>query len=206
MVSWLRRNRVVQQRGAVRGLLHARLRRPDGGDHRLPVPLRFYQGPAVGRNLLRPALSTRPQAPERGIGSLGAVRGGQGLRGRGQPPKMARSVRGAGHLPAQTQRAQEELAQATAALGGEHPPDRGNRLREPPPRLRSSQRAAPRDEWFAGTVGGEGGAAQFLYLAQRASRPPSSGFRRPVGMVNSTHTNRFRQLGFVADTEPIVIP
>src|SRR5215204_3237619 len=72
----------------------------------------FHQGPAVGRDLLRPASSTRLQARERGIGSLGAVRGRQGLRGRGQPPKMARSLRGAGYLPSQTRRTQEKLAQA----------------------------------------------------------------------------------------------
>ena len=59
---------------------------------------------------LRARPNPRPQARERGIGGLGSVRGRQELRGRVQPPKMARSIRGAGHLPAQAQRTQEELA------------------------------------------------------------------------------------------------
>src|SRR5215210_3089137 len=187
------RHRMVQQPGLVRRLLPAPLRRPDGCDHRLRLRLRFHQGPAAGRNLLRPALSTRPRAPERGIGGLGALRGRQGLRGRGQPPKVARSVRGAGHLPAQTRRTQEALVQATAALGGEHPPDRGNRLREAPPRLRPSRGAAPRDERVTGTVGGQGGAAQLLYLAQRATLPPSASLRGLASMVILIHTKRLRE-------------
>src|SRR3712207_6276592 len=41
-------------------------------------------------------LGLTPGSRERGIGGLRAVRGRQELRGRGQPPKMARSIRGAG--------------------------------------------------------------------------------------------------------------
>ena len=59
MASWLRRHWMVQQSGVVRRLLPARRRRPHGSDHRLWLRLRQYQGPAVGRNVLRPAGSTR---------------------------------------------------------------------------------------------------------------------------------------------------
>src|SRR5215212_12064931 len=101
---------------------------------------------------------------------------------------MARSLRGAGHLPSQTRRTQEELAQAAAALGGEHPPDCGNRIREAPRYLRPSRRAAPRASGFAGTSGVAGCTAQLLHLAQRSARPSPLGFCRLVGMVISKLT------------------
>jgi hypothetical protein len=87
---------------------------------------------------------------------------------------------------------------ATAALGGEHPPDCGNRLREAPRYLRPSWRAAPRASGFAGASGGAGCAAQLLHLAQRSTRPPPPGLCRLVGVVISTHTKRQESAGRVS--------
>src|SRR5215204_6940117 len=101
---------------------------------------------------------------------------------------MARSLRGAGHLPSQTPRTQEELAQAAAALGSEYPPDRGNRLRKAPRYFRSSRRAAPRTSRVAVASGGAGCAAQLLHLPQRPARSSPPGLCRLVGMVISKLT------------------
>ncbi len=52
--------------------------------------------------------------------------------------------------------------------------------------------ASTRTERLAGSSGDEGGAAQLLHLAQRATWTPLVGFRRLAGMVISTHTKRLR--------------
>ena len=83
-----------------RRLSPASRRLPEGCDQRLGLGLRFHlKGPAVGRNLLRRALS----GADPGLRSAGSARGGadttcstRALRARGQPQKkMARDRYGA---------------------------------------------------------------------------------------------------------------
>jgi hypothetical protein len=80
-------------------------------------------------------------------------------------------------LPAQTQCPQAKMAQALEVLGGRHPPDRGDGLRQTFQHLRPVAGAASRAEWVAGAFGGEGGLAQLLHLAQRSTRSPLVGLR-----------------------------
>src|SRR5215213_3883002 len=91
------------------------------------------------------------------------------------------------------------MTQALEALGGFHPPDRGERVRETGQLLQPPSGAAPRASGVAGTFGREGGIAQLLHLAQRATRPSLASFRRLVGMVISTHTKRLRVAGLWQD-------
>jgi hypothetical protein len=130
-----------------------------------------------------------------GIGGPGTVCERQRLRRRGEPPTMARKLRGTHHLPAQRQRTQEEMAQATAALGSGHPSDFGDRLREAPQHLWPSPGASPRAERVAGTISGQGCTAQLVHLAQRVSRSSPADFCRLAGMVSSTHTKRLSVCG-----------
>ena len=58
------------------------------------------------------------------------------------------------------------LVQASEAVGGFPPSDRGDGLRQALQCLRPVAGASPRDRGFAGASGGEGGSAQLLYLAQ----------------------------------------
>src|SRR5215216_7656915 len=100
-------------------------------------------------------------------------------------------LRGASHPSPQTQQPQT-LVQALETLGGLHPPDRGERLRQTLQHLRSLPGATSRSERLTGSSGGEGGAAQLLHLAQRTTWSSSAILRRPTAMVSATHTKRLR--------------
>src|SRR5215213_11948873 len=67
MVGRLRRHRLVQPFGMVRGLLPADGRRPHGSHYGFWLRPGEHQGSADGRDLLRPAPPARSQAAERGL-------------------------------------------------------------------------------------------------------------------------------------------
>src|SRR5947209_5063979 len=79
-------------------------------------------------------------------------------------------------------------------MGRRYPPDRGERLRQALQHLRSVARAAPRASGVAGSPGGEGCSAQFLHLAQQATRTPPAILRRLVGVVTSNSHQAFKGL------------
>jgi hypothetical protein len=72
---------------------------------------------------------THPRLGSVGSAALGPYVADKGFEGAERTIKGgSRSLRGTYRLPTQTQRTQEEMAQATEALGGVHRPDRRERL------------------------------------------------------------------------------
>src|SRR5215212_10302088 len=98
-------------------------------------------------------------------------------------------LRGTGCSPAQAKLQEAKLVQASEAMGCWDTSDRRDGLRQADlQHLRALARASPRDPGSACSIGGEGGAAQLLYLAQRPARPTSAEVRRSDGMVSSQFT------------------
>ena len=186
-LAGLRRHRMVQQPGMVRGFPSARRRRSHGGDHRLRLLLRLHRRPAGGRDLLRRAGSPNPRMASVGSAASGPYVADKGFEGAENHRRWLESY-GARVICPPKRNAHSRMAQALEALGGWHPPDRGDRLRQALQHLRSVAGAAPRAGGVASAIGGEGGFAQLLHLAQRATRSPPAGLRRLAGMVISELT------------------
>src|SRR5829696_1775335 len=100
---------------------------------------------------------------------------------------MARTLRSAAYLPAQTQRPRG-VAQAFEALGSRDPPDRRERLRQAFQYLRPLAGATSPAERVASAFGGKGSPAQLLHLAQWAARSFPVGLRRLARVVTSQFT------------------
>ncbi|CAA9463282.1 MAG: hypothetical protein AVDCRST_MAG58-2985 [uncultured Rubrobacteraceae bacterium] len=182
--------------GWYEGFPPARCRQPGGGDHRLWFRLAAStKDQPLAKTFFAARHEPNPRLPSVGSAAMGPYVTDKGFEGEENHRRWL-GLYGAGVIcpPKQTQRAQEDLAQALEALGGEHPPGHRERLGEAPHHLRSSPRATPRPRGVAGTIGSEGSATQLLYLAQRTPRPPPAGFRRLAGMVISTHTKRLTLL------------
>jgi hypothetical protein len=88
-------------------------------------------------------------------------------------------------------------------VGGLHPSDHRKRLRQAVQRLRPLAEAPSRVKWFAGSSVGQSSVAQFLYVAQRATRSSSAGLCRFVGMVSSTYTRRLSFAGREPHCKPL---
>src|SRR5215212_3646653 len=97
-------------------------------------------------------------------------------------------LRSRGRPSAQAQLQKAKLVQALEAVDRLYRSDRRDSLRQAVQRLRPVAGAAPRDRGFASSIGGEGGAAQLLHLAQRPPRSAASEVCRSDGMVSSQFT------------------
>src|SRR5215207_7216429 len=114
---------------------------------------------------------------------------------------MARTLRSAAYLPAQTQRPRG-VAQAFEALGSRDPPDRRERLRQTFQYLRPLAGATSPAERIASAFGSKSSPAQLLHLAQWAARSSPVGLRRLVGMVTSQFTPSVYESAFTAHRIP----
>src|SRR5215217_3463604 len=129
MACWTGRHRMVQQPGMVRRLLSAHRYRSHRSHHGFLLWSRLHRRSTDGRDFLCCESSTEPKPLQCRIDLLCTLHSRQRFRRSREPPPLARELRGVHHPSAQTKLAQA-LVQASEAMGGLHPPDRRECLRQ----------------------------------------------------------------------------